>query len=175
VVAYALASTVGGAFTGLLLGQLGSIGSSAGIDPVVRGFAVAVAAVAIVCEVRGSVRPLPERSSQVPRRWLLWRRPALTAAAFGLVIGSGALTRLKHAIAYALAAIVVIAPTIPLAVGIGAIYGLCRGMTLVFAWVRDRGFGLTVGAREAALGSVVNVALAVAAATSFTLAFMYTI
>jgi hypothetical protein len=175
VVAYALATTVGGALTGLLLGELGAVASAAGIGPVVRGIAVAVVAVALVCQLRGRVRPLPERSSQVPRRWLLWRRPALTAAAFGLVIGSGALTRLKHAIAYALAAIVVIAPSIPLAVGIGAIYGLSRGMTLAITWLSDHGFGQAMGAREATLGGVVNVGLAVAAATSFASAFMYTI
>jgi hypothetical protein len=175
VVAYALATTVGGALAGLLLGELGAVASASGISPVVRGIAVAVVAVALVCQLRGRVRPLPERSSQVPRRWLLWRRPALTAAAFGLIIGSGALTRLKHASAYALAAVVVIAPSVPLAVVVGAIYGLSRGMALSFAWLRDRGFGQAMGAREATLGSVVNIILALAAATSFASAFMYTI
>jgi hypothetical protein len=174
VAAYALASTVGGATAGLLLGEVGAIGSAAGISALVRGSGVAVVAVAVVCQIRGRLGPLPERRSQVPRRWLLWRRPAVTAAAFGLVIGAGALTRLKHASAYALAAVVVLAPSIPLAVAIGAIYGLSRGMTLVVAWLRDRSSGRTQRRWESRLGRAVNVGLAVAAATSFASAFMYT-
>lgn len=46
--------------------------------------------------------PLPERRTQVPRHWLLWRRRSLAAAGFGLIIGSGVPTHLKHPSAYAL-------------------------------------------------------------------------
>jgi hypothetical protein len=143
VAAYALSSGLGGAVTGFVVAYVGAairaVSATAGVA--LLAVAGATALIALVCEWRGRVSPLPERRAQVPRRWLLWRRPTLTAAAFGLVIGSGVLTHLKHAAAYALGAIVLLVPSVGVGALIGATYGLGRGMTLMLTWVGDRFVG----------------------------------
>jgi hypothetical protein len=96
-----------------------------------------VVLVASVLQVRGRVSPLPERRAQVPTRWLQWRSRASTATAFGLVIGAGAFTRLRHATAWVLALALVAAPTIWAAVACGAIYGAVRGLPLLITWTLD--------------------------------------
>jgi hypothetical protein len=128
VAAYASASVLGGAATGFALAQLAVA-------------ALVTAAAAVTLQWTGRLRPLPERRAQVPRRWLLWRRRTLAAAAFGLVIGSGALTYLRHASAYVLAALIVLAQSVEAGTVVGAVYGLCRGLTLVANWVGDRFVG----------------------------------
>lgn len=143
VAVYALMSGLGGAATGFFLAYLAAAIRAASViaGTALLAVAGATAVTAVICEWRGRVRPLPERRAQVPRRWLLWRRPTLTAAAFGLVIGSGVLTHLKHAAAYVLGAMILLAPSVGVGTLIGAAYGLSRGMTLVFTWVGDRFVG----------------------------------
>jgi hypothetical protein len=140
VAAYVLACGLGGALTGSVIAQLGAMtrGVLVGSRPALLAAAGLTALVAVACEWRGQMRPLPERRAQVPRRWLQWRRPALTAAAFGLMIGSGVLTYLKHAAVYALAAMILVAPSVSAGALIGAIYGSSRGMTVMLTWVGDR-------------------------------------
>jgi hypothetical protein len=137
---YTLACCLGGATTGFVLAQLAAtIRHASAIGRVsLLPVAGAVALTAVACEWRGTVHPLPERRAQVPRRWVRWRRPTATAAAFGLMIGCGALTHLKHAAAYGLAAMILVAPSVGAGVLVGAVYGLSRGMTLMVVWIRDR-------------------------------------
>jgi hypothetical protein len=100
--------------------------------------AIALSATAATLEWRGRVRPLPERRKQVPRIWLHWRRRTLTAAVFGLMLGCGALTHLRHATVYVLVAAVVVSPSVGASIVVGAVYGLCRGATLAITWAADR-------------------------------------
>lgn len=140
VLAYVAGSVVGGAFTGLVLGWIGSVaraGLSAG-DDVVLLTAALLALTGAVCELRGRVSPLPERRAQVPRNWVRWSRPSLVALAFGVLIGTGAATYIKHAVAYVLAAIAILAPSLGVAILIGAFYGLSKGALVTATWTSDR-------------------------------------
>jgi hypothetical protein len=141
VAVYVLATTLGGAATGVVIGAIGAGLASVTSLHLVAAWALAVAAVAVALQSRGCVAPLPERRAQVPRRWVFWRSRELSAAAFGLMIGSGALTRVQHAAAYVLAAAVLLAPSIALAAAAGALYGLGRGATLGATWIGDRFVG----------------------------------
>jgi hypothetical protein len=173
VAAYVLACGLGGAFTGFVIAQLGAMtrGALAGSRTALLAAAALTGLVAVACEWRGQVRPLPERRKQVPRRWLQWHRPALTAAAFGLMIGSGVLTHLKHAAAYALAAIILVGPTVGVGALIGAIYGSSRGMTVMLTWVGDRFLGgrppwPKPGSTSTALNRLLAVTALISAATA---------
>jgi hypothetical protein len=173
VAAYALTSGLGGAATGFVLAYLGAAIRAASTTAGAALLAVAggTALIAVVCEWKGRVSPLPERRAQVPRRWLMWRRPTLTAAAFGLVIGSGVLTHLKHAAAYALGATILLAPSVGVGTLIGVIYGLGRGMTLVVTWAGDRFVGRRPPwPRSGGTSSALNRVLATTALTSLVVA-----
>lgn len=100
--------------------------------------AAPIAALASALQIVGRVAPLPERRLQVPTRWLQWRRRYATGAAFGLMIGAGAFTPLRHATAWVVAIAVAVAPGWPFAVFCGAIYGASRGLPLLITWLRDR-------------------------------------
>lgn len=143
VLAYVVASTTGGAIAGFLISQ--AVGAASSVSSVasagVASAAVVMAVVAAGLEWNGRLHPLPERAAQVPRDWLRWHRRSLTAAAFGLMIGSGALTRIKHATVYALAALVVLAPSVGAGALVGALYGLSRSLTLAVTWFGDRVIG----------------------------------
>jgi len=136
--AYFVASTAGGAVAGLLISAAGMGVSSAFGVYVALGICGAVALAATGLELNGRVSPLPSRRAQVPRRWLIWpSRRTRTAIGFGLLIGSGALTPLKHATAYVVAGIVFLAPSLATGTLIGASYGATRGLALVFTWLGD--------------------------------------
>jgi hypothetical protein len=101
------------------------------------GAAALLVVAAAVQELRGQVAPLPQNVAQVPRRWLLWRRRWATAGAFGLVIGTGTLTTLVHAAAWALAAVVFATGSWTVGLLAGLVYGASRGSTLLATWVGD--------------------------------------
>lgn len=175
VAAYTLSSAIGGALVGAGIAQLGAavrdVGSAAvaALTIVVAGVVV----VAVVLEWEGRLSPLPERRAQVPRHWLLWRHRTLTGAAFGLVIGAGVFTHLRHAAAYALAAVAVLAPSVTVGALIGATYGLSRGLTLSVTWVGDRFLGRRPRWPETgALAIAARRLLAATAALSFLAALL---
>lgn len=145
VAVYAASCTIGGAATGTVLGLLGVASRAVLPTAAVAATAIAVACVATWAAMRRTVAPLPQRQAQVPRRWLNFRHRSSTAAAFGLMIGAGFLTYLHHATAYTAAAVVLLAPNLAVAVGLGAVYGAVRGLMLVLAWVLSAG---TVGSRR---------------------------
>lgn len=137
VLAYAASTTLAGAAVGLLIGFVGEafrLGGAAGRDVLMVTLVVA-SVIAILAELGGSATLLPQRRRQVPRRWLLWQQRSATAASFGLMIGAGVLTPIRFASAYVLAAVVLLAPSPPLAALVGAIYGASRGSALLVTWV----------------------------------------
>jgi hypothetical protein len=140
VMAYALAAALGGAASALVIAApaaaLRGISDAAAIAVAIGAAGTALAAAGL--QWRGRMGRLPERRAQVPRNWLLWRHRTATAAAFGVVIGSGVLTHLKHASSYALAAVIAVAPTVEAGAIVGGLYGLSRGLTLVLTWMGDR-------------------------------------
>lgn len=173
VAAYVLASVAGGAAVGFAIAQAAvAIGGISGFaDAALTLLAGAAVLAAAVLQWKGRLRPLPERRAQVPRHWLLWPRRTLAAAAFGLMIGSGVLTHLKHAAAYALAALIVVAPSVEAGTLVGAAYGLSRGMVLATTWLGDRFVGRRPGWPGAGESSrALNRALASAGLASFAVA-----
>lgn len=140
VAAYAMACALAGSVTGLVIASVGYVTSQRGpgtIHPLVW-VAVGVAAVSVGLELRSRVAPLPQRHAQVPRRWIMWRRPSASAAAFGLLIGSGVFTYLQHATAYALAALLFLSPSPATGALLGGAYDLARGSALVLTWASDQ-------------------------------------
>ncbi len=100
IAAYVLGALIGGTAAGVVIAAPAAEIRDAAGSITVASAAGALALSAAALQWKGRVAPLPESSKQVPRRWLLWRHRARTALAFGLVIGAGALTRLRHAAAY---------------------------------------------------------------------------
>lgn len=136
VLGYTLASATGGIVTGTALGVLGWL-----VGPAERpGWLLALsalAAMAVVLQWWGAFRPLPQRRKQVPRRWLLWPSRLKTAVAFGLIIGSGALTYIQFAVAYVLATVAMLTESPLAGAALGAAYGLLRAMPLLVTWAAD--------------------------------------
>lgn len=172
VLGYLLGCIAGGTLTGALLGAVGAAAAAlpAGADAQLV-LAALLTAIAVVAEARGRVAPLPERRDQVPREWLTWASRSRTALAFGLLIGSGAVTYLKHAAAYAIVALALVAPSVQAAILVGTVYGAARGGSLVVTWIGDRFVGrrppeAPVEDRHLPL----NLALAVLASLSFVVA-----
>jgi hypothetical protein len=139
VTVYAAACMVGGALTGSLVAAVGlAVRDVAGVsNAAFFAAAIGVVVIASVLELSGRVAPLPQRRRQVPRRWLFWRRRSVTAAAFGVMIGSGVLTFLEHATAYALWVLVAGVPDLATGAALGAAYGLGRGLALQVTWLSD--------------------------------------
>jgi hypothetical protein len=172
VLSYLLGSVVGGTATGVLLAAIATALAALPAGDAIRlALAGTLAAVAVVAEARGRVAPLPERRDQVPREWLTWVSRSRTGFAFGVLIGSGAVTYLKHAAAYAIVALAIIAPSPTAAVLVGTVYGAARGGSLVVTWLGDRFVGrrppeAPVEDRHLPL----NLALAALASLSFVVA-----
>jgi hypothetical protein len=176
IAAYVLGALIGGAATGLVIAAAAAeIRDAVGSVPVAGG-AGTLALSAAALQWQGRVAPLPESSKQVPRRWLLWGRRALTALAFGLVIGAGAFTRLRHAAAYALLAVIALAPSVGVGVLIGSTYGLSRGATVFMTWFGDRFLGTrpawsALAQRPLIVNRVLAVVALTAVATAISLVF----
>lgn len=141
VLTYLVATTTGGTAVAVALG-LTSWAVEDGLGLPERALPVAGAPlvlVAAVSQLLGRVDPLPERRRQVPTRWLQWRHRWATAIGFGVVIGSGAFTYLRHAAAWVFAIVLLAAPSIVAAAVCGAVYGCARGAPLLVTWVIDQG------------------------------------
>lgn len=140
VVAYTVSTTFAAMVVAIVAAAVGEL--VRGIGTSVSGIwliaLTTLAVFAVGLQWHGRLHPLLERRKQVPRWWLLWRHRPLTAIGFGLMIGSGFLTHVKHATAYVLLATLLAAPSIATSALIGATYGFCRGATLIGTWLRDR-------------------------------------
>lgn len=177
IAAYVVAATSGGVATAGMLALAGALLQSGGFD---RGLLVACLAAVVMlacwCEWHGRMRPLPERRAQVPRQWLAWHRLALTAAAFGFLIGAGVFTYLRHATTYVVAATVILAPSLETGLALGAVYGLGRGLSLGITWIGDRFFGRRPGRFQPTRDvTPLNRVAAVVAALTFAIAALITL
>jgi hypothetical protein len=151
IAALIVGGVAGGALMAAVIFALGS--ATLTLDPSPRhAFALmmtlAFALVALIFEARAKIHPLPERQRQVPRRWLTWSKRALTAAAFGVLLGAGAFTHLWHASMYLLALFVFTSPNLGAALALGALYGGNRMATVLYAWflkAHDASSKLTLG------------------------------
>lgn len=125
---------------------------------------VAGVGLASYLEILGQVHPLPERRRQVPRIWLSWRHPTLWAIGYGLELGAGVFTYIYHAIAYVVAAMIILAPTPRTGLALGFVYGLAWSSVAVVATIRgDSGPGYSKVFR----GTRIRYALAGVAVVSY--------
>jgi hypothetical protein len=173
VFAYALAAALGGAATGLVLGGIGWLLSEVAGRDAQLFVAAPIVALAVVQQLRGQLAPLPQRRKQVPVRWMQWHSRTRTAGAFGLMIGAGVFTNLRHAAAWVVACLVFTLGSPVLGALVGAGYGFGRAIPLIWTWACDRR-----GGRRPAWDllwsprSALSVGLAPVAAAAFVLVFI---
>jgi hypothetical protein len=125
VLVFALSATVGGLLLGAVIGLVSVLFSGVPrpwlITPVVLLF------FATLFQIVGRMGPFPERRRQVPTSWLQ-APPWITAAGFGVLLGSGAFTWLHHATAYSVIAALLWLDRPDVALICGLIFGVTRGL-----------------------------------------------
>ncbi|MCW2598869.1 MAG: hypothetical protein JWM02_698 [Frankiales bacterium] len=160
VALFGLASLVGGATTGLVLGALGELIAV----PVWVG--VAACAAAVLLDLSGRV---PTWHRQVDEDWLTRYRRWVYASGFGWQLGTGVVTIVTSAVTYALLVLMVMSGpwTSVLA---GGLFGLVRALPVLAGWQADTparlravALRLETGRRPAHLVTVATTALAAAA------------
>src|SRR3954469_6167270 len=127
VTAYVLASVVGGALVGALLGAIGALlRLGNGLWPLVVGGTLALLAAGL--DTAGRLPPIPR---QVDETWLTRYRDWVYGAGFGVQLGAGAVTIVSSASLY-LTWVVELLTADPVAGAvIGAGFGLSRALPLV--------------------------------------------
>lgn len=120
---YVIASAVGGATVGLVLGALGELVRV----PLWVGAVVCV--LALVLDLVGRV---PTGRRQVDEDWLTRYRRWVYAGGFGWQLGTGVVTIVTSASTYAMLALLVIAG-LPVGVVAGAVFGLVRALPIILA------------------------------------------
>src|SRR5919108_2719088 len=143
--AAALGAVLGG--LGWVLGApWGSVGSWA---------VAAVAALYALRELFGLPVPLPDRREQVPEWWRRFFGPSATAFLYGLGLGVGFLTYLRHGTLVAVALVVLASGDPVLGASILAAFGVARGLTVLFAapGTTAEGVGGVMGRLDALAGS----------------------
>lgn len=116
-------------------GALGLAGLALGAPWGAPGLSVvaAVAAVYAGRELLGIPVPLPDRKEQVPEWWRTFFGPNSAPFLYGLALGVGFLTYLRHGTLVAVAALAVISGDPGLAALILVPFGLARGLTVLLA------------------------------------------
>jgi len=160
VTLYSLASGVGGAMTGLVLGGLGELVRL----PVWVG--VIACAAAALLDLSGRV---PTRRRQVDEDWLTRYRRWVYATGFGWQLGTGVVTIVTSAVTYALLVLMVLSG-LPTAVVAGSLFGLVRALPVLVggradspARLRALALRLESGRRPAHLVTVGTTMLAAVA------------
>ena len=124
--------TAGGATLGLVMAGL-ALGIRA-VSPSTAALAVAACVVAVVAAASdtrlGGFR-LPFHSRQVNERWLDQFRPWVYGAGFGWQIGAGLVTYIKTAALYLMIALAALTGSPAVALAIGALFGLVRGLAVL--------------------------------------------
>lgn len=133
--AHVLGGTAGGAVLGVLAGALG-IAINAALAPsdtVRTAIVLAAAVVALALEATSRERMLPTRTRQVNENWIQTYRGWVYAGGFGAELGFGISTIITTTLVHLTVIAMVLVGSFPLAVLIGAIFGLVRGATVLTA------------------------------------------
>jgi hypothetical protein len=150
---HVLGATVSATALGAALGGAGmALGAPWGVIGAVT--VIAVAGVYALRELAGLPVPIPELRRQVPEWWRSAFSPGTAAALYGLGLGIGFATHLRHGTLVAVAAASLASgDPVPAAVAMGA-FGLARSVAVGAAWLsadrRDVG-SLTVALERLAL------------------------
>jgi hypothetical protein len=132
VAIYAIASTVGGAILGGLLGALGGI--AAGVGPPGRAGLVGLGIVILIGVAldMGIVGPrLPSLHRQVNEDWLRRYRGWVYAAGFGFQLGLGVVTIVSISSVYLTFVAALLSGSAPTGLLIGGSFGLLRAVPLM--------------------------------------------
>jgi hypothetical protein len=115
----------------------------------------AVAALYALRELFGLPVPLPDRREQVPEWWRRFFGPSATAFLYGLGLGVGFLTYLRHGTLVAVALVVLASGDPVLGASILAAFGVARGLTVLVAapGTTAEGVGGVMGRLDALAGS----------------------
>jgi sulfite exporter TauE/SafE len=179
-VAYTVASVLGGALAGALLGAAGQL--LVQLWPVGVGVRVAavllVVAIAVLFDTRVLPWQLPTWHRQVDERWLTRYRGWVYGAGFGFQLGLGVATIVPAAVTYAALAAAALTGSWTGGLVVGATFGVVRTVPLLLAGVLRTATQLhaataRVSAAEMTVHRVVvagEVAVALAAAASLALA-----
>jgi|SRR5436190_3663052 len=127
VTVYVVASTVGGAAMGAVLGALGSVL----ITSRPTWLLVATGAAALAAAALDVAGRLPKIHRQVDETWLTRYRDWVYGAGFGLQLGIGALTIASSASLYLTWVVELVLAAVAPAAVVGAIFGLARALPLV--------------------------------------------
>jgi hypothetical protein len=124
---FAGGATLGLAMAALALGVRAASPSTATLAIV----ACALALLAAASDTRLGGFRLPFHSRQVNERWLDQFRPWVYGAGFGWQIGAGLVTYIKTAALYLMIALAALTASPAVALGIGALFGLVRGLAVL--------------------------------------------
>jgi hypothetical protein len=129
---FVVGSIAGGASLGLLTALLAAGLGAAGLSPTTLGTLALIACLAAAASDASSIKfRLPVHHRQVNERWLDQFRPWVYGTGFGWQIGAGLATYVKTSAVYLMIALTVLTGHPWLAVGVGALFGLVRGLAVI--------------------------------------------
>lgn len=164
VALFTLASVVGGATTGAVLGTLGEVVA------LPLWLAAAGCAVAVLLDLAHRV---PSGRRQVDEDWLVRYRSWVYAVGFGWQLGTGVLTIVTSAATYALLLLLVVVG-LPWAVVAGAVFGLARALPLLAGHRADSPEQLRLLGRRLERGRVAAARVTTAVLAAATVALVTT-
>ncbi len=165
-------SVAGGVTLGLALGVVALGVGAAGLSPVAAALlACAASVVAAASDVRVGGFALPVHHRQVNERWLDQFRPWVYGAGFGWQIGTGFVTYIRTAGVYLLAVLAVLTGSWWVAVVLGVLFGLVRGLAVFLG--RSITSPPTLAAFHRRFTRLGPVVLAVVMATEYAAAMLF--
>jgi len=137
--AHVVGSTLGGITLGAAAGVLGWATTLFWeADSIARPALLgSFAAAAALLEATGRERTLPTRTRQVNENWIQTYRGWVYGGGFGAELGFGISTIITTTLVHVMVVAMFLVGSIPLAMAIGAVFGLVRGATILTAWTVD--------------------------------------
>jgi hypothetical protein len=132
VALHILGAAIGAAALGAALGAAGRV-LGAPWGPVGLWAVAGIAALYAARELFGLPIPLPDRKAQVPEWWREHFGPSTAAVLYGLGLGVGFLTYLRHGTLVAVGALAVAVGDPPIGAAIVVPFGVARGLTVLAA------------------------------------------
>lgn len=128
--AYLLASVIGGLFIGAVIGSLGYLPATW-----IEEWSIAVLVIALVvfglADLGVILLPRVHRNAQVPEHWRRHLRPEVNLGLYGLMLGTGVLTRVSYASFYAVIVLAGISGNVVTAMVLLGAFGAARAIPQV--------------------------------------------
>jgi hypothetical protein len=140
--AHVVGSAIGGAALGGTLGVIGAnisaLVTSGGWKPTALLMAALLNALLALRELGLYRLSLPESHWQVPRTWRQTMPISLAAFLYGLLLGTGILTRVGSGLFYSFAVLIVLLGAPGTGMVLGVLYGLARSISVTAIVIRAR-------------------------------------